>query len=198
MSLDAAIIERLQPIAPLECNEHHQCYCNSTHSGWIVAVTHPQAERWANTNLQQRGYKTYLPMALRRRRDRSLPTLVHNVLAPLWPGYLFVLHHSRDSWRPIYETPGVRSVIKNGSQLQYARKGAVEAVEAGEHSRRSLPPENARTAPGSAVRVGMGIFQGYPGVITEVDQQTARVSLMFLGCLREIALPLDCLTPRED
>jgi hypothetical protein len=44
----------------------------------------------------------------------------------------------------------------------------------------------------------MGIFAGHPGVVTEVGADMALVSLMFLGHLREISLPLDCLSARDD
>ena len=177
--------------------DHRGCHCNPR-SGWIVAVTHPQAETWANSNLQRRGYRTYLPRYAARRRDPVLRTLTRIVLAPLWPGYLFVHHDSRDSWRPIYETPGVRTVIKNRDQIQWAKAGAVEAVEALEDTRRCLTPQNAQWRPGSVVRVANGIMAGHGGVITELGTDTALVSLMFLGHLREISLPLDCLETRGD
>lgn len=178
--------------------DHRGCYGNSPRIGWIVAATHAQAELHADANLQHRGYRTYLPLVLRSRRDRVLPTLVHRVLVPLFRGYLFVHYDSRDPRRPIRETPGVRDIIRCGSEVQFAPDAAVSALQASEHTRRSLPPPSSQWAPGAAVRVGMGIFQGLPGVVTQVGVDMTLVSLMFLGHLREIALPLDCLETRGD
>jgi len=177
---------------------HLGCYCNSPRTGWIVATTHPQAEPWAETNLQHRGYRTYLPLVLRPRRDRSLPTLVHHVLAPLWSGYIFVHHDSRDSWRPIYETPGVRSVLRNRDQIQFAPEAAVDALREGEALRRSQVADSHQWAPGALVAPANGIFQGLPAVILAVHHDTARIGLMFLGQLREITMPIECLVAREE
>lgn len=178
--------------------DHRGCYGNSPRIGWIVAATHSQAELHADANLRHRGYRTYLPLVLRSRRDRVLPTLVHRTLVPLFRGYLFVHYDSRDPRRPIRETPGVRDLIRCGSEVQFAPEAAVSALQASEAVRRSLPPPNSQWASGAAVRVGMGIFAGHPGVVTEVGADMALVSLMFLGHLREISLPLDCLSARDD
>ena len=185
-------------VLPRSPTDHLGCYGNSPRIGWIVAATNSQAEHHADANLRHRGYRTYLPLVLRSRRDRVLPTLVHRLLVPLFRSYLFVHYDSRDPRRPIRETPGVRDLIRCGSEVQFAPEAAVSALQASEHTRRSLPPPNTQWAPGAVCRVGMGIFAGHLGVVTEVGHDMALVSLMFLGHLREISLPLDCLTARDN
>ena len=190
MPLDATMPQCVAtPDSPISAG----CYCNSPRSGWIVAVTHPQAEAWANANLNRRGYRTYLPMVLRHRPDRVTPTLLHNVLAPLWPGYLFVHHDSRDSWRPIYETPAVRSVLKTRDQIQWANAGAVEALEASEELRRSIEPPNASWASGTVLEVASGSFRGHRGALVRVTKDRAAILLMLFGVLRQVDVPLDNL-----
>jgi transcription antitermination factor NusG len=195
--LDAPVIHGIQPAATLGQGNHHQCRCNSARSGWIVATTHSQAEFWAETNLQRRGYRVYLPRYSAKRRDPVLRTITRIVRLPLFPGYLFVHHDSRDSWRPIYETPGVRSVLKNGNQIQWARAGAVEAVEASEDLRRYAASPEPLYRPGAACGVDYGAFQNVPAVVLSVGREMALVSLMMFGCLREVAVSLDCLRPRD-
>lgn len=195
--LDVATTPRIHTPQPVS-RDHLGCNCNSPRTGWIVAVTQPQAESWADTNLSRRGYRTYLPRYAAKRRDPVLRTRTQIVLAPLWPGYLFVHHNSRDSWRPIYETPGIRSVLKHRDQIQWVRAGAVEAVEALEDARRHLPAVNAQWAPGAVCRVATGIMAGFPGVVLSTGHDMALVSLMFLGQLREISLPVECLVARDD
>src|SRR5215469_2871571 len=67
-------------------------------SYWAVVQTHPQAERWAETNLRRQGYPTLLPLMRVRRRDRVLRSLFHTVEVPLFPGYCFVTVTSH--WTP--------------------------------------------------------------------------------------------------
>lgn len=178
--------------------DHRGCYSIRT-PRWACVYTHPQAEIWADTNLRRAGYRTYLPTYAARVRDRVVPTLHHTVVRPLFPRYLFLLFdHLEASWSPIRATPGVADLVRSGSEPAYVRAGAVEALEASQDARRSLPPPNTQWRPGCVVRVASGIMVGHGGVITQIGSDMALVSLMFLGCLREISLPLDCLISRDE
>ena len=194
MPLDAAVNECVatQP-GDLRCD------CNSPRSGWIVAVTHPQAETWADSNLQRRGYRCFLPRYATKRRDPVLRTLTRIVIAPLWPGYLFVHHDSRDSWRPIYETPGVRSVLKTRDQIQWANAGDVSVLQASEASRRSIAPPGASWAPGMPCSPVAGTpFAGHPAVVTEIlSGNRAMIALLLFGELRQVSVDVDSLVARE-
>ena len=175
-----------------------RCCCNSPRSGWIVAVTHPQAEAWADTNLTRRGYRCFLPRYATKRRDPVLRTLTRVVLAPLWPGYLFVHHDSRDSWRPIYETPGVRSVLKTRDQIQWANAGAVEAIRASEALRRTLTPPGSLWRPGAPCQPSDGPFQGLPAVVIEIlPGNRAMIAIMMFGQLRQVSVDVNSLVARE-
>jgi transcription antitermination factor NusG len=128
--LDAAPPCRLETHEPVS-RDHLGCYGNSNRIGWIVAQTHPQAEFWAEANLQRRGYLVFLPLYATKRRDgRTAHTT--SILAPLFSGYLFVRYDSSEPRRPIRETPGVRDVIRCGAEVQWVNAGAVEALQAGE------------------------------------------------------------------
>jgi transcription antitermination factor NusG len=193
MPLDAAATTRVAT--------HHpdpRCYCNSPRSGWIVAVTHAQAEAWADCNLQRRGYHCFLPRYAAKRRDPVLHTLTRVVIAPLWPGYLFVHHDSRNSWRPIYETPGVRSVLKTRDQIQWANAGDVEALRATEDARRSITPPGALWAPGMPCSPVAGTpFAGHPAVIIEIHGSRAMIALMLFGQLTRVSIDVACLREQE-
>ena len=196
--LDAAASHEIQPVVPPDGPNHLGCYSIRTHPRWACVYTHPQAEIWADTNLRRAGYRTYLPTYAARQRDRAIPTLHHIVTRPLFPRYLFVMFdHLEASWSPIRATPGVADLVRSGSEPNYARPGAVEALQATQDARRSLPAQNAQWAPGSVVRVANGIMAGHPGVVTDVGATIARVAIMFLGHLREISLPLDRLATRD-
>jgi len=170
---------------------------------WCVAHTEPGAERWANDNLARSGYATYLPMIAVQRRDRVVRSLTHMVTIPLFTRYLFVANDNPALWRPIRETPGVASVISSNGRAHHVAQGAVEALQALEHTRRVLAARGPVRAVGDAVAVRYGIVAGHRGVIASIhrdrggdhSRDTARVSLLFLGELRDVELPLDALGP---
>jgi transcriptional antiterminator RfaH len=175
----------------------------SRHAGpqWFVVSTHPKAERRAIQHLAQQGYTTFLPLYAARRRDRVVRTMFHTVETPLFPSYAFARFDAeRDPWRPVLNTPGVYDLIRNRctGMPEPVRAGAVEALQATQDARRLLPAQNTQWAPGTPCRPATGIMAGIPGVVLNVQRETATVSLMFLGHLREISLPLDCLTNRDD
>ena len=116
-------------------------------------------------------------------------------------GYLFVHHDSRDSWRPIYETPAVRSVLKHGNQIQWVNAGAVEAVQAAQAVQAfaaTQPSETSPWRPGDAVAPRVGPLMGLPGVVLATNGENATVGILFLGQLREVVYPSDALVSRDD
>jgi len=169
--------------------------CGNDAPRWCVAHTQPQAEHWADQNLRQLGYTTFLPLLAVQRRDNAIRSLRHTVLVPLFPRYLFVVNTSPTFWRPIREAPGVASVITTGDRVQYASAGAVEALQATEASRRQLQPRKAAWAPGAVCAPANGILAGHRAVVLRVTSTHATVALMLLGALREVTLPLDSLAP---
>ncbi len=190
--LDAAA----QPLVAIHNPDHHGCRGNGE-ARWCVAQTHPQAERWANANLQRLGYATYLPLYAAQRRDRATPTLRHTVLAPLFPRYVFVQHANALLWRPIREAPGVNAVLTSGNRIQWVRAGAVEALQRFERDRHQIHQPGPQWRCGAAVRVARGIFAGHPGVVTAVDHEAVTVSVLFLGQLRSVALAADSVEARD-
>lgn len=177
---------------------HLGCYCNST--AWAVAHTHPQAEDWAEKNLRRRGYQVYLPTHVVRIRDRVTRTITRDVERPLFTGYVFVLHVRSTSWRPIYETPGVHSLIRNGNQLQYARSADIRMLQATADARGYLPAENTQWAPGMACGLANGSpLCSLPAFITEVHTHSVSIAVMFLGQIRHLRnVPVHQLVPRAE
>lgn len=162
---------------------------------WCVAHTEPGAERYANDNLTRSGYATYLPLIAVTRRDRVVRSLTHTVTIPLFARYLFVANDNPQLWRPIRETPGVASVISSNGRAHHVAQGAVEALQASEQARRVLTAGRAVYVPGDAVAVRYGIVAGHRGIVTSAHGDTVSVALLFLGELRDIRLPVDCLAP---
>jgi len=160
---------------------------------WHVVATHSQAERRATYNLSQQGYETYLPLVTVRRRDAAIRSLLHRVEVPLFAGYVFVRFDAlRDPWRPITNTPGVYALLRSSSTgiPEPVRAGAVEALQAGNEARRSIPPPGALWAPGAVLEVSGGIFRGHRVALVRVEKDRAAVLLMMLGVLRQVDIDL--------
>jgi len=167
--------------------------------GWAVVVTHPQAERWAAANLNQAGYRTYLPLYAARRRDPVLRTLTRIVERPLFPGYVFVHHAGHDPWIPIWHAPGVRELIVDSERKpQYARAGDISALQAGDELRRTPPASGAAWPPGTPCSLATGAFKGHPAVVAHVSGENARIAIMLLGELRSVYVPVEYLVARDE
>lgn len=105
---------------------------------WIAVATHPNAEGQAVQNLNHQGYECYCPRTrvLRRHARRS-----ETVERPFFPGYLFVrLDLSRDRWRPIMHSRGVRTIVRFGEEPGVVPDGVVEGLMAREANEGLHPP----------------------------------------------------------
>jgi len=163
---------------------------------WGVVATHPQAERWAAANLNRIGYETYLPLYTARVRDRVLRTLTRLVDRPLFPSYLFVAIDG--PWTPIRYAPGVRELLMDDGRPSICPREAVEALQAGDGLRRTPAAPGAAWPPGAPCSLATGVFKGHPAVVSEVQGENARITLMLLGELRSVYVPVECLAPRDE
>ena len=93
---------------------------------WFAARTLPHRENSAHFNLHCLGFRSFVP---RFRRTIRHANKLRNVLAPLFPGYIFViLDLSRDRWRSVNSTTGVASLIMGVEQPLSVPLGVVEAL----------------------------------------------------------------------
>ncbi len=166
---------------------------------WYVAQTHPQAERWASENLSRQGFVPYLPLAAVTVRDRVLRTLTRTILRPLFTSYLFVsFDAARDPWRPICSTRGVRRLFMTGFRPIPVPHGAVERLQATDAARLAPAATAAAWAPGAACVLAAGPFTSFPGVVVDTSDETARVTLLMFGQLRDVTVPIAHLAPPAD
>jgi transcription antitermination factor NusG len=99
---------------------------------WFVARVHPNRENRAQFNRERLGFRSFAPKIGRTvRHARKL----RHVLAPLFPGYVFlILDLSRDRWRAVNSTFGVASLIMGAEQPMPVPRGVVEALAISEDS----------------------------------------------------------------
>src|SRR5688572_10645092 len=95
-------------------------------SRWYAATTHPHRESHAESNLKSQGF---VVADLRRRKTVKHARRFHTVLAPIFPGYLFVrLNLSSHRWRSVNGSYGVRSLIMAGELPVPVPNGIVETL----------------------------------------------------------------------
>lgn len=159
---------------------------------WFVVASKPNAERRAYAALHLKGYQPYLPLITVRRRDRSYHTRA------LFPRYLFVNLDPSKPWYPLRYAPGVFGLITVEGIPIPCPQGAVEAIQEAEATRALLPPVRQRWSPGQACTLDSGPFQNCDAVVLKVGTEMCLVALMMFGCLREVAVQLDCLKTRDE
>lgn len=178
---------------------------NATHCGrmeepqWACVHTHPQAEHWANSNLRQRGYETWLPLVPIRRRDRAVRTMWHTVQVPAFSRYVLLLHQPGSPWTPIRYAEGVDDLVRMGAEPAYASREAIEAVrKALETSLHTDGVVREGFRPGQALRWSAGALNGCDAIALRNDGNgRTRISIVMLGALREITACNHQLIPRD-
>lgn len=157
-----------------------------------VVQTHPCSEALAKANLEARGFEVFFATVVEeirfgRAREKRL-----TVMAPLFPGYLFVkLDLAQDAWRGVSSARGVKRMLGRDSEHPTPLpRGAVDDLQA-----RFLAGEfvqRARTfavTAGDLVRVTEGVFEGHKGVCTVSRGERVKVLLSLLSGSIAVDLP---------
>jgi transcriptional antiterminator RfaH len=170
------------------------CGRDAAASQWAVIHTHPNSETWASVSLNRAGYETYLP--LYAKLAGTPRRIVHR---PLFPNYLFLALSPDQGWVAARYAAGVHKLCMAGGRPTYVRGGAVEALQATEEERRSLPPASDTWRPGTPCKLANGSpLDGINAVVHRVTGDSARVHVLMFGELREVTVKAECLAIRRD
>ena len=161
---------------PDECGEK---WVLRSQQRWYVARSQPHRELVAKQQLENQGYRVFLPRyAKSRRHARKFET----VLAPLFPRYLFlILDLTQDRWRSVNGTYGVDRLLMRGSQPEAVPQGLVEQLirVAQQDGAVSFSPSLRE---GQTVLVTAGPFAQLVGELKHLDDQgRVRVLLEIMG-----------------
>ncbi len=152
-----------------------------------MARVHPHRESTAQLNLDRLGFRSFAPRAKRTvRHARKL----RNVLAPLFPGYIFlILDLSRDRWHVVNSTFGVASLIMGVEQPIPVPHGIVEALVTATKAS-GLVRLDSDLEIGQTVRILSGPFvEALCRLVHLDDRGRVRVLLEFMGT--EVSAQLD-------
>jgi transcription antitermination factor NusG len=149
---------------------------------WFVAMTKPNHEGIAATNLQRQGFDYYYPRYLQKKPNKT------PIVKPLFPRYMFI--RLQQVWHSLQGTRGISCLLMGETGPQLLADRVIAAIQAREdkHGYYQLiaPPRFQR---GSKVKAEAGPFQGLPllyeGMSTH-DRVHCLVQLMGRACTVEI------------
>jgi transcription antitermination factor NusG len=148
-------------------------------SRWYAVNTLPNREFRAKMQLENQGYRVFLPARLKTVRHARKLT---NVPAPFFSRYLFIeldLTHHR--WRSVNGTFGVAQLVMQGEMPQPVPHGVVEAMLASVDERGFLCLERNLKV-GAQVRLTAGPFAEQLATLDRLDDSgRVRVLLEIMG-----------------
>lgn len=146
---------------------------------WYVVQTHAQREAFAQFQLRNQAFRTFLP-----RYEKTVRHAQKIILktAPLFSGYLFiVLHLGLDRWHAVNSTFGVSRLITAGDRPLPVPKGVTETLISMSSSDRASILQPA-LAPGQKVRLQSGPFADQLGILQHLDDRgRVQVLLEMMG-----------------
>jgi transcription antitermination factor NusG len=160
---------------------------------WFVARTLAHRESSAQFNLDQQGFRSFVP---RLRRTVRHARKLRNVEAPLFPGYIFlILDLQRDRWRAVNGTIGIATLIMGCEQPTPVPTGVVETLIAAS-DRSGLFNLDRGLEIGQRVRILSGPFTQALGRLDQLDGRgRVRVLLEIMGGQVAVLLHRSTLAP---
>ncbi|KPP98463.1 MAG: transcriptional antiterminator RfaH [Rhodobacteraceae bacterium HLUCCA12] len=159
---------------------------------WFVAQVKPNSGAIAQRNLEQQGFKTFMPQ-LRKTERKS--TRFRETRRALFPGYIFVsVDTANGRWRAINNTYGVTRLVCFNARPTPLPSGFVDALQQRCDTEGLLKPVE-ELVPGELARITGGPFSDFLVRIEALDQDK-RLWVLFdlLGRQTRIAVPRDALT----
>ena len=158
---------------------------------WFVVYSQPNKETIAALNVEQQGFKTYIPRYKKLRRHARK---VETIFAPLFPRYFFVnLDQDLDNWAPINNTPGVSYLLKNNNGLLSSVPTNIVEELYRNHDEQGLVALSVLELfkCGDRVRILDGAFSNHTAIYDKMtDDQRAQLLINLIQREVKITIPL--------
>jgi len=157
---------------------------------WFVVHTQPCKESVAQKHLFEQGFEVYMP---RFKKTRRHARKVEEILAPLFPRYLFVgIDLEVDQWRSVQGTRGVSYLLVQNNQPATVPIEIIQGLKDQENAEGLVSIDDLIFfTKGDKVRVLDGAFKDYVAVFEKMDdKQRVQLLLSCLGREVNVSLPL--------
>jgi transcription antitermination factor NusG len=152
---------------------------------WFALFVRSKRERVVQRDLHNRGYETYVPLGLRKRRWADRVKLAE---VPLFPNYVFCRFDPYDRL-PVVSVPAVYSVVGSGKEPLPIPVEEIDAVRRAVQYGGAVEPTEHPLA-GQRARIASGPLGGLEGTVIKV-KGTWRLIIMLTLLQRGIAVEID-------
>jgi transcriptional antiterminator NusG len=164
-------------------------YVIHCYSGREQKVKHKLERRIRSMGMEDRIFQVVVPteeeMELRQGERRTVERRI-------FPGYLLVqMILDDESWYVVRDTPGVIGFVGMGDRPAPLRPSEVSGIM--ERMEAEAPKIKVTFEPGEKVRIIDGPFDGFIGMVDEIDMERATVHVMVSFFGRETPVELDFL-----
>lgn len=155
---------------------------------WHLVLTKPRMELVALENLENQGYKCYLPMM---NEEKVIQKQVKTIKTPLFPRYLFVKlgkDFFAKSWGPVRSTRGVSCLVKFGIEPAKINDQLIEILKTKERQYSS----NVKSLfeRGQTLKILNGPFKDFESIYQGMNGEM-RVIVLLEFMKKHIAIALD-------
>ena len=158
---------------------------------WFILQFKPNAHHQVVKNLNQQGFKTFLPLHNTTTRNASR---FINANRPLFPGYMFITFDRTESkWHKINNTYGVSRLLTFNSTLKSIPATFINnLMERYDSSGKLLPIRKLKK--GDQVKVLKGPFASFVATVEKYeDDHRVWVLMDLMGRKSKIQTVTDCL-----
>ena len=177
------------PQAPAE-DPRRRWYVIHTYSGYENKVKTNLEKRVTSMSMEDKIFSIMVPeeeqIELTKEGKRK------TVKRKIYPGYVMVeMELTDDSWYVVRNTPGVTGFVSSGNRPTPLRPDEVEAILAQMGLAQEKPRPKLDVEVGQNIRVRSGPFDGFIGVIDEIDEARGKLRVLVSMFGRETPLELD-------
>ena len=154
---------------------------------WYLAQCKPNATQIAIRNLENQGFKSFLPLQEgTKRKGKGFQQQIR----PLFPGYLFVqLDADKGPWRKINSTRGIARLVRLGAKLSVVPNAIITGLMA-RCDEMTIIQHAGSLAAGDQAQVTRGPFSGFFATISDVEPN-ARISILLDIMGQETTVSID-------